>query len=302
MRLITSISEMKGASRGLRATRRRLALVPTMGALHEGHLSLVRRAKSECDAVVVSIFINPTQFGPSEDFAGYPRSLERDLDLLAPLQVDAAFTPGAADMYPARFDTYVEPGALALTLEGAARPGHFRGVMTAVLKLFNIVQPQVACFGQKDFQQAVIIRRLIRDLDLDVRMVVCPTVRETDGLAMSSRNAYLSGEDRPAALALYGSLERVEELARAGETRTEVVLEEMKRVVVREPRAKLDYAVIVDPERLEPIERVEPGSVALVAAQVGRARLIDNLILGPAGASDEERLRLAFERGAGSTV
>jgi len=294
MQLITSIDEMSRYSRELHAKGRRLALVPTMGALHAGHLSLVRRAQSEADAVVVSIFVNPTQFGPGEDYTRYPRNIERDLELLKPFQVAAVFAPDAAAMYPPGFDAFVEPGALAQKFEGAVRPGHFRGVATVVVKLFNIVQPDVACFGQKDFQQAVIVRRLIADLNLGVRLVVGPIVRESDGVAMSSRHAYLSTEDRAAARVLYQSLRQAQQCFEAGETEGQRIAEAVQMMIEREPRVKPDYAAVVELRCLEPVERVTPGTVALVAAHVGPTRLIDNLILAPAGTSDEERLRLAF--------
>ena len=294
VRLITSVDAMRNAARALRAGGRTLALVPTMGALHAGHLSLVRRARSEADAVAVSIFVNPTQFGPGEDYTSYPRHIERDLELLQPFQVAAVFAPDAAAMYPPGFDAFVEPGALAQKFEGVARPGHFRGVATVVVKLFHIVQPDVACFGQKDFQQAVIVRRLIENLNVGVRLAVGPIVRESDGVAMSSRHAHLSAEDRAAARVLYQSLRRAHQCFEAGETRGEAIVEEMRAVLSSELRVKPDYAVPVDPLRLEPVERVTPGTVALVAAHVGPTRLIDNLILAPAGTSDEERLRLAF--------
>ncbi|PYV24148.1 MAG: pantoate--beta-alanine ligase [Acidobacteria bacterium] len=297
MRLITTVREMKSLARETHAQGKSLALVPTMGALHDGHLSLVRRAKRACNVVVVSIFVNPTQFGPGEDLARYPRNLEKDLSLLAPLEVGVAFAPGVADVYPAGFDSFVEPGALAAALEGASRPGHFRGVATVVLKLLNIVRPDAVCFGQKDFQQALLIRHLVEDLNLDVRLVICPIVREPDGLAKSSRNAYLSPQDRQAALALYHSLQRAQELADAGETDAGMVVEEMKRVFAAEPRIALDYAVLVNPARLEPVERVTAGCVALVAARIDATRLIDNWIIAPPGTSDEARIQLALARG-----
>ena len=297
MRLITTVREMKSLARETHAQGKSLALVPTMGALHDGHLSLVRRAKRACNVVVVSIFVNPTQFGPGEDLARYPRNLEKDLSLLAPLEVGVAFAPGVADVYPAGFDSFVEPGALAAALEGASRPGHFRGVATVVLKLLNIVRPDAVCFGQKVFQQALLIRHLVEDLNLDVRLVICPIVREPDGLAKSSRNAYLSPQDRQAALALYHSLQRAQELADAGETDAGMVVEEMKRVFAAEPRIALDYAVLVNPARLEPVERVTAGCVALVAARIDATRLIDNWIIAPPGTSDEARIQLALARG-----
>ena len=296
MRLITTVHEMKGLAREIRAQGKSLALVPTMGALHEGHLSLARRARRECDAVVVSIFVNPTQFGTGEDFTRYPRNLEQDLDLLAPLQVDAAFAPGATEIYPQGFDTLIEPGALAASLEGAARPGHFSGVATVVVKLFNIVRPDVACFGQKDFQQALLIRHLVGDLNLDVRLAICPIVREPDGLAKSSRNAYLDAEDRRAALALYRSLRRAQEIVDAGQIDAGLIVEEMGKTFAAEPRVAPDYAVVVEPARLSSVQRVTPGCVALVAARVGSPRLIDNWIIAPPGTSDDERIQLALAR------
>jgi pantoate--beta-alanine ligase len=280
-RWISTVSEMNSFAAEARSGAKSLALVPTMGALHDGHLSLVRQAQAQCGAVVVSIFVNPTQFGPAEDFASYPRSLERDLELLESLGVDVVFTPSSTEIYPAGFSTFVDPGPIATVLEGAIRPGHFRGVATVVLKLFNIVRPDAAFFGQKDFQQVVVLRRLVDDLNLQVRIVVCPIVREADGLAKSSRNVYLNTEDRKAALVLSRSLNRAEEMAQAGEADAQKLLEEMRRSFAAEPRVQLDYAAIVNPTTLEPVARVIPGSVALVAARLGAVRLIDNLIFGP---------------------
>ncbi len=294
MRLITSIAEMQSFSREVRARGNSLALVPTMGALHEGHFSLVRQAKRQCDAVVVSIFVNPMQFGPAEDLPLYPQNLEKDLQLLGPFKIDATFTPATTEMYPEGFETFVDVGKTVTSLEGASRPGHFRGVATVLLKLFNIVRPNLAYFGQKDFQQALLIRRLVADLNLDVRLVICPTVREPDGLAKSSRNAYLSAEDRSAATALYRSLQQAKQLAQAGETDARKILDEMQKVYAGEPRLQLDYVAIVEPARLQPVERVAAGCVALVAARVGRARLIDNLILGPPGAGEAQLLQLVL--------
>ena len=296
MQLFTSIKEMQEFVRQTRGAGKSLALVPTMGALHEGHFSLVRQAKRHCDVVVVSIFANPTQFGPGEDFARYPLNLEEDPELLRPYSVDSTFAPSTTEMYPEGFQTFVEPGAIAAPLEGAFRPGHFRGVVTVVLKLFNIVKPDVACFGQKDFQQALVIRRMVEDLNLGVRLVICPIARDPDSLAKSSRHAYLSAEDRQAALALRRSLCRAKELVAAGQTEAQNLLEEMRKVFAGEPRARLDYIAIVDPLRLQPVEQVTPGCVALVAARVGPARLIDNLIFGPPGASEETLLGLALSR------
>jgi pantoate--beta-alanine ligase len=293
-RWITTVSEMKAFTAETRPRAKSLALVPTMGALHEGHLSLVRRAKIQCDVIVVSIFVNPTQFGPAEDLARYPRSLEKDLELLKPLDVDVVFAPSSTEIYPAGFATFVDPGQIATVFEGASRPGHFRGVATAVLKLFNIVRPDMAFFGQKDFQQVVVIRRLVEDLDLPVRITVCPIVREADGLAKSSRNVYLKAEDRKAALVLSRSLKRAEEMARAGEVDAQKILEEIRKMFAAEPHLQLDYAAIVSPATLEPVACVNPGSVGLLAARLSTIRLIDNHIFGPLGSSPELRLQLAL--------
>jgi len=293
-RLITSLSELHSFVRELRARGRSLALVPTMGALHEGHQSLIRRAKQQCDTVLVSIFVNPTQFNASQDFAAYPRDLQKDTEALRARNVDAIFAPRAEDLYPAGFDTYVEPGKLASPLEGSVRPGHFRGVSTIVLKLFNLLQPDVAYFGQKDFQQVQVIRRLVEDLNVGVRLVICPTVRDADGLALSSRNALLGPEGRKAATVLHRSLLRGQTLVQEGEVCAQNLLAAMKRVIAEERTVTLDYLALVDPSQLEPVERVSAGTVALIAARVGAVRLIDNLILGPQGANPELLLQLAF--------
>ena len=293
-RWITTRFEMGQFTTEVRSQAKSLALVPTMGALHEGHLSLVLQAKMQCDVVVVSIFVNSTQFGPAEDFARYPRNPEKDFDLLNSLKVDAVFAPASTEIYPAGFSTFVDPGSIGTVFEGAERPGHFRGVATVVLKLLNIVRPDIAFFGQKDFQQVIVIRRLIQDLNLPVHIAVCPTVRETDGLAKSSRNVYLGAEDRKAALVLSRSLNQAEEMAQTGEADAQKVLEEMRKTFAAEPRLQLDYAAIVNPTTLEPVAVVNPGSVALVAARLGTVRLIDNLIFGPHGSSPELRLQLAL--------
>jgi pantoate--beta-alanine ligase len=272
---------MNSFTAAVRSRAKSLALVPTMGALHEGHLSLVRQAKKECDVVVVSIFVNPTQFGPGEDFGRYPRSPEKDLEVLRALKVDAVFAPPSHTVYPPGFATFVDPGPLATVFEGALRPGHFRGVATVVLKLFIIVQPDLAVFGQKDFQQVVVIRRLVEDLNLAVKIVVCPIVREADGLALSSRNVYLNAEDRKAALVLFRSLKQAEEMVRAGEVDAEKLVREMRKTIQAESRVQLDYAAIVDPSTLAPVAHAIPGSVALVAARLSTVRLIDNLIFAP---------------------
>ncbi len=293
-RLITSVPELQSYLRELRTRGRSLGLIPTMGALHEGHQSLIRRAKQQCDAVVVSIFVNPIQFGSSEDLAHYPRDLQKDATTLHDLNVDVIFAPEPEDIYPAGFDTFVEPGKLSKPLEGSYRPGHFRGVTTIVLKLLNLVQPEIAYFGQKDFQQVQVIRRLVEDLNLNVRLVVCPIAREADGLALSSRNALLSPEARQAATALQRCLRHGEALVQGGEVHAQTLLNAMQAVVQKEPLVELDYLALVDPMQLEPVERVTAGTVALIAARVGSVRLIDNLILGPHGASQDLLLQLAF--------
>jgi pantoate--beta-alanine ligase len=294
-RWIPTVSEMNSFSAEVRSPAKSLALVPTMGALHEGHLSLVRQARTQCEVVVVSIFVNPAQFGPQEDLARYPRNPEKDLEVLKSLKVHAVFAPSGTEIYPAGFSTFIDPGPIAAVFEGAARPGHFRGVATVVSKLFNIVRPDTAFFGQKDFQQVVVIRRLVQDLNLAVRIVVCPIVREADGLAKSSRNVYLSAEDRQAALVLFRSLERAEEMAQAGEADAKELLKEMRKTFAAEPRVQLEYAAIVNPATLEPVAWVNPGSVALVAARLGTVRLIDNLIFGPQGSTPEQKLQLALK-------
>jgi len=296
-RIIMSVPDVQSYVRELRARGRSIGLVPTMGALHDGHRSLIQRAKRQCDAVLVSIFVNPTQFNSQEDFARYPCDLEKDAEALRALNVDAVFAPSSEDIYPTGFDTYVEPGKLAMPFEGAARPGHFRGVTTIVLKLFNLTQPDIAYFGQKDFQQVLVIRRMVEDLNLGVRLVVCPIIREGDGLAMSSRNALLSRDARQAANVLNRCLRRAETLAQAGEVRASNLLNEMQAVLKEEPLVALDYLALVNPHQLEPAKRVSAGTVALIAARVGSVRLIDNLILGPRGANPELLLQLAFSAG-----
>ncbi len=270
----------------------RVGLVPTMGYLHEGHLSLVRAARQECAQVVVSIFVNPTQFGPREDLSRYPRDLPRDLALLEQAGVDYVFTPAAEDVYPAGFSCYVDPtGSLVERLEGASRPGHFRGVATVVAKLFQVVRPQQAYFGQKDAQQVAVIRRLVADLHFGLTLRVLPTVREADGLAMSSRNAYLSPEERQAATILYKALTEARRQVDAGEQNTDVLRGALARTIAQEPRAHLDYADVCNPNTMLPLPRIEPGQPVLLAlaARVGPARLIDNFLRHPDGSWDGER-------------
>lgn len=279
-RLVSTIAEMREVRRGLRGV---VGFVPTMGYLHEGHLALVRRAKSENDSVVVSIFVNPTQFGPEEDLQTYPRDLERDLALLASERVDLVFIPTAGEMYRPGSSTFVLVEGLSDTLEGAHRPGHFRGVATVVAKLFNIVSPNRAYFGQKDAQQAVIIKRMVADLDFDLEVVVVPTVREPDGLACSSRNVYLSPEERSAAVVLHRALNAARHKWEEGERAGVDLRQVMRDVVEAEPLATLDYVSVADPDTLEELETVDRSALMSLAVRIGRTRLIDNLLLEMGG-------------------
>jgi pantoate--beta-alanine ligase len=280
MKICRTIEEMRVASRASRLGELRLGFVPTMGALHEGHLSLVRAAKAKCDAVAVSIFINPLQFGPAEDLAKYPRTFERDCEMLERVSVDFLFAPSVEEMYPGKTVTYVAVEGLSEKLCGRSRPGHFRGVTTVVSKLFHIVEPDFAFFGQKDAAQAAIIRRMVCDLNFPVQIVVCPIVRDPDGLAMSSRNAYLNAEQRRSALVLHRSLKEVQKYFEQGERVAARLIEQGKRVQAEEPGARLDYLEIVDPDTLEPVEEVNRTALVAVAAFVGPTRLIDNVLLG----------------------
>ena len=277
MEIIHSVEWMKQISRETALAQRISGFVPTMGALHEGHLSLVREAKRQCSPVIVSIFVNPTQFGPGEDLQKYPRTLERDCALLESLAVDYVFAPEAAEIYPCDFRTVVSLEGLSEKLEGRIRPGHFQGVCTVVLKLFEIVRPRFAYFGRKDAQQALIIRQMVRDLNLDTEIVVCPIVREADGLAMSSRNAYLGPAERAAATVLYRSLEAAQRKMNSGVRTTAEILETVRSTVGSEPLAKLDYAELVDAHSFEPLDFVRPPALLLIAARIGGTRLIDNL-------------------------
>jgi pantoate--beta-alanine ligase len=279
MELIHTISWMKQVAGEARRGERVLGLVPTMGALHEGHLSLIRRAKSECSPVVVSIFVNPKQFGPSEDFSKYPRTLDADQAALEKLGVDYLFMPSADEMYPQGFRTAVTVEGLSDRLEGKSRPGHFRGVTTVVLKVFEIVLPRRAFFGRKDAQQARIIQQMAIDLALDTEIVLCPIVREADGLAMSSRNRYLNADDRRAASVLYRSLGAARKKILAGERSAARLLDAIRETVLTEPRVTLDYAELVDADTLEPVMALRKRCYALLAARVGTTRLIDNALI-----------------------
>jgi pantoate--beta-alanine ligase len=274
-------TEMHAASRALRNTEHSLGLVPTMGALHAGHLSLVSAALPQNDAVAVSIFVNPTQFGPNEDFESYPRTFDEDCRKLESAGVHLLFAPSAAAMYPPGNNTFVDPGEIATRLDGASRPGHFRGVATIVTRLFNIVTPDRAYFGQKDAAQVAVLRQVVRDLNLPVSLMVCPIVREPDGLALSSRNRYLSSCERTRALILSRALRAAESLAHAGETSAETLRATMLAVFAEDPQVTLDYAAIVDPDTLLPVPDTTHGALLAVAAYIGATRLIDNILLPP---------------------
>lgn len=276
METISSLDKLWAIRSTLHGT---LGLVPTMGYLHEGHLSLIRRARQECDHVAVSIFVNPTQFGPSEDLSKYPRDLERDLSLIEPLGVDLVWNPTPEIMYPNGYQTWVGVERLTQPLEGAMRPTHFRGVTTVVAKLFNAVQPNKAYFGQKDAQQAAVIRQMTRDLNYPIEVVLCPIVREADGLAMSSRNKYLEGADRQAALALSRALIAAKALYDAGERDAEKLRTKMKEVIAAEPRAQMQYVSCADYDTLAELDTVTGKTLLSMAVLIGKTRLIDNFVL-----------------------
>jgi len=276
MRIVESIQELRTARAGLVAP---LGFVPTMGFLHEGHLSLVRRARGDCESVAVSIFVNPTQFGPQEDLTAYPRNLEGDLGLLKAEGVDLVWTPTSATMYPEGFQTWVSVDELAQHLEGLQRPGHFRGVTTVVAKLFNAVGPDRAYFGQKDAQQAAVIRRMVADLDFPIEVVVCPTVREADGLAKSSRNTYLNEAQRKAATVLFRSLTAAVETFEAGDRNAESLREKMMAVLRDEPLVKVQYVSVADPDTLDELSGEVTRALLSMAVTIGETRLIDNMLL-----------------------
>ena len=280
MRLLHSVAEMATART---AAERPLGLVPTMGALHEGHLSLVRRARSENATLVVTIFVNPTQFAPNEDLAAYPRDLDRDIALLEQEGADLVFLPSPEEIYPDGFDTWVSVDRTSAPLEGESRPGHFRGVATVVCKLFNIVRPDGAYFGQKDAQQLQVIRRMNADLNLGVELTAIPTVREPDGLAMSSRNAYLSPAERRAAPVLYNSLRAAKDLYADGVRQAPAIREAMQRVLDAEPLARIDYVSVADPDTLAELQQIEGPALVSLAIRIGDTRLIDNVVLGAEG-------------------
>jgi len=281
MKTINTIQDLRKELASLPRAGKTIGLVPTMGALHEGHLSLVRAAKTQTDIVVVTLFVNPLQFGPKEDLAKYPRNLERDRELLESEGTEFLFAPTAEEMYPPGAVTYVIVEELSSRLDGLSRPGHFRGVTTVVAKLFHIVQPARAFFGQKDAAQVAVLRRMVRDLNFPVEIVVCPIVRETDGLALSSRNVYLNATERQQALILSKALSRIREDFKKGERSTARLIALGQEALSKEPAARLDYLTIVDPDTLEAIESVERPALLAIAAWIGSTRLIDNEILIP---------------------
>lgn len=279
MRLCKTINEMRSFIKAVRAEGKTVGLVPTMGYLHQGHMSLVREAKSRCDVVVVSIFVNPTQFGPNEDFQSYPRDLQKDAALVAEAGVDTIFAPEVAEMYVGGFSSYVEVTGVSESLCGASRPGHFRGVATVVSKLFHIIQPDMAFFGQKDFQQVLVIKRMVADLNMMVQIVEVPIVREADGLAMSSRNVYLAPEERQAALVLSRSLKLAQELVAQGERDINTLRDRVCQEIQGEALANIDYVEIRSLPHLEAIDRLAGQALLALAVRFGKTRLIDNTVL-----------------------
>jgi pantoate--beta-alanine ligase len=279
MRILKTVAEAQSVCAQLRGEGRILGLVPTMGALHEGHMSLVRAARAVCDVVVVSIFVNPTQFGPKEDFSNYPRTFDVDCTLLEREGVDLIFAPTVEEMYPAGASTFVVVEGVSDRLDGVSRPGHFRGVTTVVSKLFHIIRPHKAFFGQKDAAQVAVLRKMVQDLNFPLQLVVCPIVREADGLALSSRNRYLSTKEREQALVLHRALGKMEEVAASGERSSAKLIEAARGVFADEPDVRVDYIEVVDPDTLEDVADVQGVALVAVAAFVGATRLIDNLLL-----------------------
>ncbi len=283
MRTFSQVAPLRVSLRGLREEGKTIGFVPTMGALHDGHLTLMRKAKSECDVVVASIFVNPTQFGQNEDFAAYPRDLNRDLQMASNAGVDTVFVPEVSEIYPTGYQTVVDVPELGSVLEGAIRPGHFRGVATVVTKLFNIVQPERAYFGQKDYQQLLVIEQVVRDLNIPVKIIMVPTVREADGLAMSSRNAYLNAEQRQAAVILSRLLRQAEELLKSGHTDAPEVKAALEAMLAQELGATGEYIAFAHPETLAPVETLNEAVALLLAVRIGKTRLIDNTLMAPDG-------------------
>jgi pantoate--beta-alanine ligase len=281
MQKITAVTEMQTLAEDLRSKDQIIGLVPTMGALHEGHLSLIRLAAEQADTVVVSIFVNPTQFGPSEDYAKYPRDLERDLKLCEEAGADVVFAPPVEEMYPKGYSTYITEEFVAKPLEGVSRPTHFRGVTTVVAKLFNIVRPDLAVFGQKDAQQVAVIKKMVQDLNFTVNVVIAPTLREGEGLAMSSRNRYLSTAQRQESLAIHQALQKAKTMVEAGEHRSDRLIAEATHILSQRRRVRVIYAAVVDRNTMEAVREVLPGGVHMmaIAAWVDEVRLIDNVVL-----------------------
>lgn len=279
MKRVIKIAEMKRVARALKSQGRTIGFVPTMGFLHQGHLSLVRESRKSADSTVVSIFVNPLQFGPKEDLKEYPRDIRRDSLLLEKEGVDYLFYPNSRDMYPEGYKTYVTVYDLEDKLCGRSRPGHFKGVSTVVLKLFNIVNPDLAFFGQKDAQQAIILKRMVKDLNLGVKIEVLPIIRDEDGLALSSRNIYLNSEERKAARVLLRSLKDAEILVKKGEKKSASLIERMREMIEAEPLAKIDYIEIVDLDELAPIKEIKKEALIALAVFIGKTRLIDNAII-----------------------
>jgi len=279
MEIIAQAKEMQRRAEQLRRQGMTIAFVPTMGFLHEGHIALMREGRKRADSLVASIFVNPTQFGPGEDYTRYPRDLQRDFKLIQGAGVDICFTPSAAEIYPDGFQTFVEVERVTQNLCGISRPGHFRGVTTVVAKLFNIVKPHCAIFGQKDYQQLITIKQMVKDLNMDIEVIGMPTVRESDGLAMSSRNTYLNPKKRKEAARLYRSLLKGKELFALGERSAATILQEVKRIIEEDQGAVIDYVNICDAHTLEDIEEIKGEAVIAVAVKMGKTRLIDNIIL-----------------------
>lgn len=278
MEIISRVSQMQARSQQLKRESKAIGFVPTMGALHEGHLSLMRRARAENDVLVISIFVNPTQFGPGEDYETYPRNIEQDRKLAAGVGGDIVFAPSVSEMYPDGYATYVEVERLTKELCGRSRPHHFRGVTTVVTKLFNIVRPDRAYFGQKDYQQAVVIKRMTTDLHLGPEIVVMPIIREPDGLALSSRNSYLSKEQRKAALVLYRSLKKAEDLLNRGERAAERIKDEIAQLIKQEPLVEVEYISVVDSDNLTELAEIKGQALIALAVRIGETRLIDNIL------------------------
>lgn len=279
MQVLSTVRETRAACRALRRDDGLLGFVPTMGALHAGHIALVRAARAQCNAVAASIFVNPTQFGPNEDFAKYPRTFEQDCALLEAEGVALVFAPTPQEMYPSGATTFVDVEEISGRLDGVSRPGHFRGVATVVAKLFHIVAPDKVFFGQKDAAQVAVLRRMVRDLDFDLEFVVCPTVREPDGIALSSRNRYLSARERAQALVLSRTLNAISMTYRAGQKDVSALLAAGRSIMAQEPEVRIDYLEVVDPDTLLPLIEAVPGALVAVAAYVGSTRLIDNTLL-----------------------